>query len=132
QNKVEDFINLLGDLPRKPLVEELAKTIDVLETLLKRVSARHVAARADLKRLEAASSAREEGMTAEQIARFREDKQRLGDAVGELEAAAEALVAAAADLRASLEGSPTDRSTDQLVSLASQVLRVMQELSLVQ
>jgi hypothetical protein len=132
QNKIEDFINLLGELPPKPTVEELSQTTDVLETLLSRVDGRFAAARRDLDKLDTETPTREQTMTEAEKVRFREDKQRLNEALGEIELRFGDLRPELVSLRDSLEGSPTDHSTDQLVALASRVLGVLQELSLVQ
>lgn len=132
QAKIEDFIHLLGDLPKQPAVEEVADALTVFERLREQAARQFTAGETDLARLNANLPKRVEQMTVEDAQKLREDLQKLADIIDELKTRFTVVTAGAEQLRDDLKPENVAASTDKLVDLSSSLSGLMQELSLVQ
>jgi hypothetical protein len=132
QNKAEDFVSLLGDLPLEPTQQEVAQSLHVLSTLVERVDKRIESAQSDMARLEEASPKREAIMNEEEIERFRQDKINLQATLDELIERHDNQIEQLTELGESLDATPTSQATDRLVSLSTGLVAILQEMILVQ
>ncbi len=132
QFAIEDFVKLIGDLPQVPTLDEIENALDILEKLRKPVANIFEKVRGDLAQLKAAIPLREQQMEPAKAKTFGEDVAKLREAFTDLEirfiASDERLQA----LRIRLQPDNLDRSTDELVDLATGISGLTQELSLVQ
>ena len=131
QYKIDDFIDILGDMPKKPSEENLHKAIDVVVRLREMVATRFEAAHKDLQKLEEATPKRLRTLSKRQQTSFLTDKKKLIEALDDLEKRF-------ADTQGMLDekqSSPLDdasKAADELVNLSSSLSGMTQELSLVQ
>jgi hypothetical protein len=132
QNAVADFINGLGSLPKEPAAAEVIKKIDMLEGLRPGVAAQFDEVQADLVHLGQIVPRREAAMTPEDARRLGGDRQRLVDTLAELGKRFKTNAERIAQLRAGLNDKTRVKSADQLVAVASELLRVAEETALVQ
>jgi hypothetical protein len=129
--KIDDFINLLGELPHKPTGAHLDKSVEVIGRLRDRVAERFVVAHSDLERLDKALPERFKLLDARERKRLQEDRDKLNEGLSDLEvrfAKTEQRLDEARDLA---ESDPS-KSADDLVTLSSTLSGMTQELSLVQ
>jgi outer membrane protein TolC len=132
QNAVGDFINGLGSLPKEPAVAELTKKIDALEGLRPAVAAQFDQVEADLVQLGQIVPGRQTAMTPEDAKRLGDERQRLVDTLAELRKRFKTNAERITQLRAGLNEKTRAESADQLVAVASELLRVAEETALVQ
>jgi hypothetical protein len=128
QNQLEDFVELLGDLPQAPAGDELSQAVAVLRELRAKVALRIDEVRADLDRLHAAAPSRRRDMNAAEARSFATDLVKLAEALADLETRYRE---SAAGLEAWTVDDPA-RALDRLVSLAVGLAGLTQELALVQ
>ncbi len=131
QYRIDDFIDILGDLPKRPSEDELRKSIEVVARLRELVATRFEAAHRDLDKLEEATPKRLKTLNKRQQDSFKEDKKKLLEAVEDLEKR----FAETKGMLDEKQGSPLDdasKATDELVNLTSSLSGMTQELSLVQ
>ena len=131
QYRIDDFIDILGDMPKRPSEENLRKAIDVVGRLRELVGTRFEAAHKDMAKLEEATPKRLKTLNQRQQKSFIDDKQKLVEALEDLEHR----FALTEDMLDEKQGSPLDdvsKATDELVNLASSLSGMTQELSLVQ
>jgi len=132
QNAIADFINGLGSLPKEPAVAELTGKIDALEKLRPAVVAQFDEVQADLLRLGQIVPRRETAMPPQDAKRLRDETQRLVDALAQLRKRFQANGERIAQLRAGLDDKTRAKSADQLVAMASELLRIGEETALAQ
>ncbi len=77
QNKIDDFIDVLGELPSKPHEAHLEKSIEVIGGLRDRLSQRFAVAHADLDRLDKALPVRFKLLDNRGRKRLQEDRDKL-------------------------------------------------------
>ncbi len=131
QNRIDDFIDILGDMPKTPSEQNLEKAIDVIDRLREMVATRFQAAHKDMDRLEKAVPTRLKTLDARQKVRFKDDRQKLIEALDDLENRfAQTKVVLEEKQISPLDD--TSRVADELVNLASSLSGLTQELSLVQ
>jgi hypothetical protein len=131
QNRIDDFIDILGDMPQKPSEPNLRKAIDVVARLQQMTSERFAAGQRDMQRLEQVTPVRLKSLDAKQKVRFNDDQKKLAESVADLESRFEKNKQQLEEMRSS----PLDdarRAGDELVSLSSGLSGLTQELSLVQ
>ena len=129
--KIDDFIDLLGELPHQPAAGQLQKSVQVIARLRERVATRLRAARGDLDRLDKALPQRFALLDAKGQKRLQQDRDKLVETLQELETR---FVNTEADLTAAAElvGTEPAKSADDLVALAGRLSSITQELSLIQ
>ncbi|HTU26569.1 MAG TPA: hypothetical protein VMF30_14275, partial [Pirellulales bacterium] len=129
--KIDDFIGLLGELPHKPTGSHLEKSAEVVGRLRNLLSQRFKVARDDLQRLDKALPQRFALLDGRERKRLQEDRDKLVEGLADLEAR---FGRTEATLEAANQLAPVDpsKSADELVTLASTLASMTQELSLVQ
>ncbi len=131
QYKIDDFIDILGDMPKHPSEENLHKAIDVLVRLRELVAGRFEAAHKDIQKLEEATPKRLKTLNKRQQETFLSDKKKLLEALDDLErrfADTQGML----DERSTSPLDDTSKAADELVNLSSSLSGMTQELSLVQ
>jgi hypothetical protein len=131
QHLIEDFVNVVGELPAEPAEEDLNSALDVLGKLRGRLSLEFKAAEADMQRMESAVPQRKKTLTAQQAARFDEDRKKLAVGLVEVEERFSQTEGTLNGLRSRLAAEGRGKITDEIVSLATGLLGLTQELSLV-
>lgn len=132
QFDIEDFVRLVGDLPQSPTMAEFEKAVETLNDLRKPVGTAFRKVRADLTALRSAAAEREKFLDSDRLQAFRDDVARLLEAFADLETRFADSARNLAALRAKVRPDNLDRSTDELVDLATGISGLTQELSLVQ
>ncbi|HEX4146012.1 MAG TPA: hypothetical protein VHY91_21100 [Pirellulales bacterium] len=129
--KIDDFITLLGELPHKPTGSHLEKSVQVIAGLRDRLAQRFAVAHNDLKRLDQALPERFKLLDNRSHKQLQEDRDKLNAGLIHLETR---FANTEADLDAARQLADTDpsKSADDLVTLASSLSGMTQELSLVQ
>ncbi|MCE9606847.1 MAG: TolC family protein [Planctomycetia bacterium] len=130
--RVEDFVDELGNLPLTPDLDILTMALDRLEAFRKETAVNLNLIRDDLKRWEAGRDARRQTMTAEESAIFDADLVKSKATFADLEAAFGLNAAEAVKLRATLAPATRKQTTDSLVVTAKGLASLIQESSLVQ
>ncbi len=85
QYRIDDFIDILGDMPKRPSEENLHKVIDIVASLRDLVATRFEAAHKDLEKLDEATPKRLRTLDKRQQASFQTDKKKLIEALDDLE-----------------------------------------------
>ena len=132
QYAIDDFVKRLGDLPRDPEVAELTKAMDTLAGFRPRVATQFEQLKADLAQLDAVAPQRQAVMTAGEAKLLAAERQKLAESLVELETRFRSNADRLAQVRAQLSDATRGKAADQLVAVASDLLRVVEELSLVQ
>jgi hypothetical protein len=131
QHLIEDFVGVVGDLPAEPAEQDLESALDVLGKLRGRLGVEFKAAQADMQRMESAVPERKKTLTAQQAVRFDEDRKKLAVGLLEVEERFSQTEGTLKNLRNRLAAEGRGKITDEIVSLATGLLGLTQELSLV-
>jgi hypothetical protein len=130
--RVEDFVDELGNLPLTPDLDVLTMALDRLEAFRKETAANLTLIRDDLKQWEAGRETRKRTMTAEEIAIFDADLTKTKATLVDLEAAFGLNASEGLKLRGTLAPATRKETTDGLVVNAKALASLVQESSLVQ
>ncbi|MBS0210315.1 MAG: hypothetical protein JSS27_15320 [Planctomycetes bacterium] len=133
ENDLSDFIEQIGtDDDKDPTVQQLLEGSDRLAAMRERVEKCLAEVDDDLRKLDLATPGRLKLMQPEEAPRLEEEKTKLRDAYNTLVARFEGSVGTMKNYRGTVNEDNRGKSADTLVALAMQLLRGIQELSLVQ
>ncbi len=132
QNQVEDFIDMLGNLPTEPSASELKSAATVLGELAGKVDQLFKMITDDVRQLDASVPAREKVMDTGQITNFASDRQKLAEGFEELRELRDTLEGRLNVLQEGIDAQKAAAAAEDLVSLSTRYLNLVQGLSLVQ
>lgn len=132
QTKIEDFIALLGNLPKVPSKEDLESAFEVFEKLRRRVDRQFTAAEADLKELQDRLPDRLAAVTEKDAKQLKSELEKLDEVMVDLKTRFNVIGVNAQQASESLAPDELESTTDRLVNLSSSLSGLTQELSLVQ
>ena len=132
QSKVSAFQDKLGQLPDEPQLTELEQALDQADELPGLVSEQVDAVAFDLERLDERSVRRFESMTDAERRVFSRDRSALTDALNDLKQRLQKSQSDLEQLAGGLQPATRRQTTDGAVVWLSSLLRLVQELSLVQ
>jgi hypothetical protein len=130
--RLEDFVDELGNLPEQPEVDVLQMAIDRLDAFRDETADNLATIRRDLETLVERIPARKQTLAAEEAALLDADLVRLTEGFNELEKVFQAGEAQLEALRKQLGPTTRKRTIDDLVVLAKSQASLVQEASLVQ
>jgi len=130
--RLEDFVDELGDLPEEPDVDVLRMSIDQLQRFRDEVQKSLEVIAADLERMQTAREDRIRGMTTAEAAQFDADLKKTRDALDEIQLAFRDSASVVAALRTGLTPATRRRTISDLVITAKTLASLVQEASLVQ
>lgn len=130
--RLEDFVDELGNLPLTPDLDVLTMGLDRLDAFRKEAGANLALIRKDLETWEASRETRKKTMTAEETAIFDADLTKTKATLTDLEAAFGINASEAVKLRANLAPPTRKQTADGLVVTAKSLASLVQESSLVQ
>ncbi|MBI3837788.1 MAG: TolC family protein [Planctomycetia bacterium] len=131
QHLIEDFVNVVGDLPPEPAEQDLKSALEVLSKLRQRLALQFKAAQADMQRMESVVPVRKKTLKAEQAARFDEDRKKLAIGLAEVEDRFSQTEGVLQNLQNRVGTGERGILADEIVSLATGLSGLTQELSLV-
>ncbi len=132
QNRVSAFMEAFGERPLEPDVEAIRQGIDTVAELQRAGLKNLAVVETDLAELSEHVEARQQGMDAASAEQLGKEMQRLFDAFGELKQRLAATAQSLEKLRDTLTPDTRRQTADQLVEVATELSRVVDELSLVQ
>ena len=132
QNRIADFLDEFGELPEAPSVEQLQEAFDRIAELGTELAERFTAVRADLEAFDERADARMRQMEPAERSLFEADRRRLVESLMDLETEMEEAAQLAEELRSGLTSETVVQTANGMVALASQLLNIVQELSLIQ
>ena len=130
--RLEDFVDELGDLPVEPDVDVLRMGIDQLQRFRDETAKTFAEIIEDFERMQAAREARIRGMTTAEATQFDADLKKTRDALDEIQLALRDSAAVVEALRTGLSPATRKRTISDLVIAAKMLASVVQEASLVQ
>jgi hypothetical protein len=130
--RLEDFVDELGNLPLTPDLDVLTMGLDRLDAFRKEAGGNLKLIRKDLENWEAARETRKRTMTAEETAIFDADLTKTKATLADLEATMGINSSEAVKLRANLNPATRKQTTDNMVVTAKALASLVQESSLVQ
>ncbi|MGD9723110.1 MAG: hypothetical protein AB7O59_16935 [Pirellulales bacterium] len=128
---VQDFINVVGELPAEPSPVDLKNALDVLERLRSQVADLFASGHADLKALDGKVPERKERMSKSQQAVFDEDLAKLAQSLEDAENRFKQTEPALASMRDRLGTESPGQLTDEVVALSTGMSGLIQELLLI-
>jgi hypothetical protein len=131
QRLVEDFIDVLGELPSEPSMADLTNAMSVIGELREQISAEFASGHADLVALNAKVPERKSTMKPAQIAAFDEEMAKLAQSLEDVENRFDQTGPVLQSLQDRLHTDSPAQITDDLVALATGLSGLSQELILV-
>jgi len=132
QNRIDDFIHLLGELAREPSQEALEKALGMVQPLREDVAKQVAVIKSDLQRLEQVREDRKKNLTPRQAKALESDRQKLLESFDELVARFDETAEQLVHVQQQVTTQNRVKTTDQLVELSTRLSAVIQELALVQ
>ncbi len=131
QHLIDDFVGAIGRLPRSPAPSDLKRGTDMLETLRQQLAEQFATGHADLERLASAAARRKAGMSEKELTRFDDDRTKLTDSMADVEQRFDQTTDELKTLKTGLATRVADETADDMVSLATKLSGLAQELALV-
>ncbi len=131
QRLIEDFINVIGELPQEPAPGDLQNAVDVISQLREQVAEQFVGGHTDLDALDKKVPERKENMSEKQAAVFDEEREKLGDSLEAVENRFRQTEPVLESMRSRIGTESPAKLTDEIVALATGLSGLTQELLLV-
>ncbi len=131
QRLIEDFVDVLGELPTEPAMADLTNAMSVITELREQVAAEFASGHADLAALDAKVPERKSAMKPAQIATFDEELAKLAQSLEDVENRFKQTGPVLQSLQDRLHTDSASQATDDLVALATGLSGLTQELILV-
>jgi hypothetical protein len=131
QRLVEDFINVIGELPTEPSPADMSNAVEVLTRLRSQVAEQFESGHADLKALEAKVPERKQRMTDAQRVEFDEELAKLTQSLEDVENRFQQTEPVLQSIRDRLGTEAPSKLTDEIVALSTGLSGLTQELLLV-
>ena len=132
QHMLDDFVRAMGELPSEPTEADIHRGHDLLATLWQKAAAQFQRATIDMTKLDNAAPERKKTMSDRVAAQFDADRKRLADSLDDVRMRFEQTQGAIAALGgAGAAKQARGQVADELVSLATQISGLVQELSLI-
>ncbi|HEX3725774.1 MAG TPA: hypothetical protein VHV08_06005 [Pirellulales bacterium] len=131
QYMVDDFVHVLGQLPKEPQRQDVASAIDVLSQLRTRIVGQFRGANADVAKLETKAETRKAAMDARAAESFDTERGKLRESLADVEKRFNIAQKVLDSLPGRLGSESMAQVTDQLVGLATDLSGLTQELLLI-
>ena len=131
QHLIDDFVNILGELPTEPRPGDLKTALETITTLREKVAEQFKSGHADLAVLVEKVPERKKTMSARDIKEFDEDLEKLTESLTDVENRFNHTEALLQNLHNVIGTEPPAKLTDQILALATGLSGLTQELVLV-